>query len=113
MYDTPAFREAMADRTLRGSPWLVFLWCYEHLDTFEFRYVKQGALRTDLELKERVINRAFRLLVERRYLDVGPRSGRLCSFRLYHSRPAADGITAPLRPLRESIRPQTTELFTA
>lgn len=125
MYDMPAFREAMVDKALRGAPFRVYWWCFDNLDTREYRFVKQGALYAELELKERVVNRAFRLLVSLGYLDAGPRAGRLMSYRLYHSR-STDMAFPSETPVevrdargrwrhvdRRPIQPEMTELATA
>lgn len=50
--ETPAFHEALHDRALRGTPWLVYLWLYERLPDGnpygDYRFVKQSAVAAEL-----------------------------------------------------------------
>jgi hypothetical protein len=90
--ESPAFRDAARDRTIRGNAFFVYVWCDEHLDPVEFRYVKHSQLEKQLGLSDSSISDAIARLVERGYLAVGPRSGRTASYRLYHSRPSSQAI---------------------
>lgn len=82
----PAFVSAMQDRLLRGNPREVYIWCHENLDVIEYRIVKHSVLETELGLRDSSIADAIARLVTRGYLDRGPRSGRLASYRLFYSR---------------------------
>ncbi len=88
MRDSPAFRESLKDPALRGNPFFVYVWCDEHLDYLEYRFVKHRALERELSMRRSSIADAIAVLVSRGYLSVGPRDGRLTSYRLYHARPS-------------------------
>lgn len=83
----PAFFSALQDKALRGNARDVYLWCHEHLDIVEYRPVKHAIIESALSIKDSSVADAVARLIERRYLDCGPRDGRVVTYRLFYSRP--------------------------
>lgn len=83
----PAFASAMQDRTLRGNPRDVYVWCHENLDPVDFRPVKHADIELALAMEDSSVADAIARLVERGYLARGSRDGRLWTYRLVYSRP--------------------------
>lgn len=85
----------MQDRALRGNPREVYVWFHEHLDLCEFRLVKQARIEIALGLSDASVSDAVKRIVSRGYLDLGPREGRVQSFRLLYSRRCLENEAIP------------------
>lgn len=80
------------DRTIRDHPHsiIVYMHLIPHLDFVEFRRVRTIRVATKLGLHKRTVINALDLLVERGYLEEGPRTeNNVRTFRLRWSLPAA------------------------
>jgi hypothetical protein len=65
----PAFDEASRDRSLRGTPWAVYRYLVDELDTREFTDSKRLAMCSALEIGKTAAAEALDLLVTRGYLE--------------------------------------------
>jgi DNA-binding IclR family transcriptional regulator len=80
------------DRAIRDHPHtiIVYMHLIPHLDFVEFRRVRISKVSAKLGLHKRTVMNALDLLVQRGYLEEGPRTeDNVRTFRLRWSLPAA------------------------
>jgi predicted transcriptional regulator len=83
----PRLRDVPYDRQLRGVPTVVYLHLLNELDPVEYRDVKQLALGRRLELSERAVRKALRVLERKRFIERGTSEpGGSHRYRLIYSR---------------------------
>lgn len=85
---SPAYLEAIVDRSLIGFPLSLYAYLWHHvLDPVQFRPVKQLAVARQFQCDERTVRRAIATLLELRYLERGPVDvTEARTYRLVHSR---------------------------
>jgi len=85
----PTLRVAAADPEVRGAPLAVLLYLAHELDVGQFRPVKVAVVASALHIKDITAAWAIRRLAELGYLELGPKTERLNTYRLVWTMPAS------------------------